>query len=110
MERMPNERLGQNGRRDQAGMRVGRGAADELVARGPDCEHALRRLWDYLDGELGRGEMTAIDQHLAHCAFCRASVIFARRLLEGVRSIRVPLGGHARLRWKILRRLRHTRR
>jgi predicted anti-sigma-YlaC factor YlaD len=53
-----------------------------------DCEQTVRQLWDYLDGEVGAGELAAIDAHLASCDPCRGHFAFERTFLAAVRSAR----------------------
>ncbi|MCC7051924.1 MAG: zf-HC2 domain-containing protein [Gemmatimonadaceae bacterium] len=43
-----------------------------------DCETVMRRLWDYLDGELTVERMREIELHLAHCERCRPHAEFRR--------------------------------
>ena len=52
----------------------------------PDCETAVRELWDYLDRELPAPDMASIDAHLAACERCRAHFAFERRLIEEIRA------------------------
>ena len=35
-----------------------------------DCQHVMRRLWEYLDGELPEDEVAALGAHLAECGRC----------------------------------------
>lgn len=53
-----------------------------------DCEQTVRRLWDYLDGELDTIDLTAIDAHLAECAPCANHYAFERHFLDVVRAAR----------------------
>lgn len=53
-----------------------------------DCEQSVRRLWDYLDDELGAIEMAAVDAHLAECDRCPPHFTFERRFLNAVRAAR----------------------
>ena len=53
-----------------------------------DCEQTVRRLWDYLDGELGPVELAAVDAHLAECERCPRHFAFERHFLEAVRAAR----------------------
>lgn len=53
-----------------------------------DCEQTVRRLWDYLDGQLGPVELSAVDAHLAECDRCPPHFEFERRFLEAVRAAR----------------------
>jgi anti-sigma factor (TIGR02949 family) len=53
-----------------------------------DCHAAVRRLWDYLDGELGEADVRAVDAHLAECDKCPAHFRFERAFLTAVRRAR----------------------
>ena len=53
-----------------------------------DCEQTVRRLWDYLDGQLGPVELAAVDAHLADCDRCPPHFEFERRFLNAVRAAR----------------------
>ena len=35
-----------------------------------DCQHVMRRLWAYVDGELPEPEVAELREHLAVCARC----------------------------------------
>ena len=35
-----------------------------------DCQHVMRRLWEYVDGELPAHEVAELREHLAVCARC----------------------------------------
>lgn len=35
-----------------------------------DCRTVMKRLWEYLDGELPSEDASALREHLAHCARC----------------------------------------
>lgn len=50
------------------------------------CEEAVRRLWEYLDGELGDEERAAIDEHLSFCRRCCGEAEFAEELRNFLRS------------------------
>ncbi len=54
-----------------------------------DCEQTVRRLWDYLDGELETVDLSAVDAHLAACEQCPPHFVFEHRFLQAVRSSRV---------------------
>lgn len=61
----------------------------DTTAPGPlDCEQTVRRLWDYLDGEIGSAELAAIDSHLEMCNPCNGHYVFERRFLEALRAAR----------------------
>ena len=53
-----------------------------------DCAETVRRLWDYLDRELGTADVAAIDAHLAQCDKCPRHFAFARQFLAAVRAAR----------------------
>jgi anti-sigma factor (TIGR02949 family) len=44
------------------------------------CREAIRRLWDYLDGELSSDEHQAVEDHLAFCLRCCGELEFSREL------------------------------
>ena len=52
------------------------------------CEHALSRLWEYLDGELPSSEDEAVRAHLAVCSRCYPEYDFQRAYFEFTRRIR----------------------
>lgn len=76
-----------------------------------DCEQTVRRLWDYLDGEVGVNELAAIDAHLASCEACSAHFVFERRFLAAVRAARDavlaadPGSGDGALRGRVIEQL-----
>ena len=49
-----------------------------------DCRTVIRRLWEYLDGELPRGEADAIRAHVAECAHCNPQYKFQLRFLNAL--------------------------
>ena len=53
-----------------------------------DCDTAVRRLWDYLDGELDDRRMAEVDTHLAACRHCPRHFAFARVFLDAVATAR----------------------
>jgi anti-sigma factor RsiW len=76
-----------------------------------ECETAVRRLWDFLDGRLpvvGHGEVEA---HLVVCAGCRPHFEFARAIQRALAASAPPRAAavaDARLRERVhdaLRRL-----
>ena len=56
-----------------------------------NCEQAVRRLWDYLDGELNALDVAAVDAHLVQCERCPAHFTFERRFLDAVRDARAAI-------------------
>lgn len=51
-----------------------------------DCETAVRRLWDYLDGELDPPRAAEVERHLAVCRLCPPHFGFARTLVRAVEA------------------------
>jgi anti-sigma factor (TIGR02949 family) len=41
-----------------------------------DCHDVMKRLWEYLDGELPPDEHTALREHIAMCARCNPQYRF----------------------------------
>ena len=74
-----------------------------------DCHTAVRRLWDYLDGELDAPRFAEVEQHVATCAGCAEHVRFAQAFLRSVRQAAAPSAGAEpaddALRQRILARL-----
>ena len=64
------------------------------------CLDVFRRLYDYLDRELGRDETRLVEQHLALCATCAAEYGFEKQLAETLTAKlrRVDLPAALRLR------------
>lgn len=75
----------------------------------PDCETAVRALWDYLDRELPAPDMASIDAHLAVCERCRAHFAFERHLIEEIRAIRRQHDGPIELRRRVLEAIHRDR-
>ena len=70
-------------------------------ARPLDCLSAVRRLWDYLDGELTPWDARAVDEHLAACAACRPHFAFERDLKRAVAAARTEHPDPAALRERL---------
>ncbi len=49
-----------------------------------DCETAVRRLWDYLDGRLSIMAREEVELHLATCELCPSHFAFARTMRAGL--------------------------
>jgi anti-sigma factor RsiW len=45
-----------------------------------DCEHAVRRLWDYVDRGLPAVARDEVDAHLTTCELCARRFAFARTM------------------------------
>lgn len=41
-----------------------------------DCQHVMRRLWEYLDGELPEDEVAGLREHVAICSRCNPQYHF----------------------------------
>ena len=48
------------------------------------CEEVIRRVWDYLDGEIDGARRKRIRQHLELCDHCRDHYTFEDRLLRSL--------------------------
>ena len=53
-----------------------------------DCEHAVRQLWDYLDGRLPDASREWVDAHLAICDGCTSHFRFERGFLDALSTLR----------------------
>lgn len=56
--------------------------------RSIDCESAVRKLWDYLDGELDERRMNEVRHHLETCQACLPHADFGQRFLAALRDAR----------------------
>jgi anti-sigma factor (TIGR02949 family) len=45
-----------------------------------DCEQAVRRLWDFVDGRLPSMKREEVEEHLATCAACLRRFDFAQTM------------------------------
>ena len=62
-----------------------------------DCLHAVRQLWDYLDGRLPDASREWVDDHLATCDGCASHFDFERTFLEALGRLRRDDGQFAAL-------------
>jgi anti-sigma factor (TIGR02949 family) len=76
------------------------------IAFPPECEEAVRALWDYLDRALDAPKMAVIDDHLAKCAPCREHARFERALIDRIRGLRREHQDPVALRVRVLAALR----
>ena len=53
-----------------------------------DCEQALRKIFQFIDHELGGSEREAMQRHLHTCKSCFSRAEFERRLKEKVGGLR----------------------
>lgn len=90
---------------------------DETASPGPhghhahdahdmDCENALRRLWDYLDGRLVDTTGEQIAAHLEECPPCARSFTVEQSFLHAVRTLRHDDAEFAALRERVRLALR----
>jgi anti-sigma factor (TIGR02949 family) len=73
---------------------------------GLDCGTVVRRLFDYLDGELSSEREAAMRSHLAVCARCYPHYDFERRFLEALAATREDRPAPETLRARVLESLR----
>ena len=69
-----------------------------------DCETAVRRLWDFLDGRLSQSARDEVEAHLAVCAYCPPHFRFAsdmRRMLEATAVPELADDEHTQLRARV---------
>jgi anti-sigma factor RsiW len=68
-----------------------------------DCETAVRRLWDYLDGRLTTMSRREVELHLESCAGCPPHFTFARAMKQALAAAPRPVaeGDEARLRERV---------
>lgn len=87
--------------------RPGRGGAAGGEEVDPiSCEEAVRRVYEFLDGELERGTAERIRQHLEVCRRCYPYFNFERIFLEHIRSKGLGPRRSEELEGKVLRILR----
>lgn len=55
-----------------------------------DCETAVRRLWDFLDGRLSASARDEVEAHLAVCAYCPPHFSFAEEMRRALATSGVP--------------------
>lgn len=64
------------------------------------CRDAVRRLWEYLDHELGDVDEQAVEDHLAFCQRCCGELAFSKELRHTLATrsgIELPLDVRYRL-------------
>ena len=49
-----------------------------------ECETAVRRLWDYVDGRLPRVAFDEVRAHLSTCSPCTSCFAFARAMKDSL--------------------------
>ena len=55
------------------------------------CEDTMKRLWEFLDGELGPASEKALQRHLEVCARCYPRYDFQRTYFKIMHQVRDPL-------------------
>ena len=64
------------------------------------CTEAVRRLWQFLDGELESGEAQSVEDHLDECVTCCGELEFSRelrKLLDAQQTADLPVDVRDRL-------------
>jgi anti-sigma factor (TIGR02949 family) len=56
-----------------------------------DCETAVRRLWDYLDGRLPPSARDEVEAHLAVCEYCPPHFSFAKEMQATLAASAAPM-------------------
>lgn len=67
-----------------------------------DCHAAMRRLWEYLDGELSEQILEAVHAHLALCADCYRHYDFERQFLVALEAAQAEEYARPRLHEQVL--------
>lgn len=67
-----------------------------------DCDTAVRRLWDFLDGELRAVSAAEVEAHLATCERCVPHFTFATGMLDAVAASRRVPGDLGSLRQRVV--------
>lgn len=52
-----------------------------------DCERAVRRLWDFIDGGLPLVAREEVDMHLTTCELCARRFAFARTIKDALAKL-----------------------
>jgi anti-sigma factor RsiW len=55
-----------------------------------DCETAVRRLWDFLDGRLPPWAHAEVEEHLATCELCPPHFLFAQSIRDALAASAAP--------------------
>jgi anti-sigma factor RsiW len=72
-----------------------------------DCETAVRRLWDFLDGRLPSPSRDEVEAHLATCELCPPHFVFARSMQRVLaESVPTPAAEEQRLAERVRAALR----
>ena len=76
---------------------------DHTAQSHADCSEVLHRIFEYLDGELGTGDVTRIAGHLAECGPCLEQHDLDRTLKAVIRRSCTEEAAPAALRLSIIR-------
>jgi anti-sigma factor RsiW len=60
------------------------GTPEHTPPRPIDCETAVRRLWDYLDGRLPAMTHGEVEAHLKSCELCPPHFVFAAEMRKAL--------------------------
>ena len=74
-----------------------------------DCSEVLHRIFEYLDGELGPGDVARVAAHLQDCAPCLAEHDLERTLKAVVRRSCTEEAAPATLRLSIMQQIATVR-
>jgi anti-sigma factor RsiW len=79
------------------------GSPEPTAPRPIDCETAVRRLWDYLDGRLPAMTHGEVEAHLRSCELCPPHFEFAAEMRKALAESAQPLstGEETRLRLRV---------
>ena len=72
-----------------------------------DCDDCLKRLYAFLDQELGPTDRAKVAKHIADCGDCGDDFDFEARFLQVIRDCGTSDVAPAELRQRIADRLRH---
>ena len=64
------------------------------------CSDAISQLWDYLEGDVGEPQRSALEEHLKACRTCCGDLEFADALdsfLKAQAQVELPADVHNRL-------------
>jgi len=79
------------------------GTSDPTPSPAIDCETAVRRLWDYLDGRLPAMSHGEVEAHLASCELCPPHFAFAADMRKALAASSESISSEeeARLRLRV---------
>jgi mycothiol system anti-sigma-R factor len=67
-----------------------------------DCQHVMKRLWEYLDGELPAADFAQLREHLAVCARCNPQYRFQLAFLTLVARAAAARGPRPEFRERLM--------